>query len=97
MVIKSIENIASSSLIMAAMIDLGLFAYYLTLSSENIDALWNLPFIGTWLAAPIALFSLGAYLFYIKPKSKPMILISAIVFLVPVLLEWLTRNYMFIR
>jgi hypothetical protein len=97
MAIKSIENIASSSLILAAMIDLGLLAYYFTLSSENIDALWNLPFIGTWLAAPIAFFSLCAYLLFVKPRSKPMVLVSAIAFLVPVSLEWLTRNFMFIR
>ena len=95
MAIKSIYNIASSALILAAMIDIGLLIYYLTLSSENIDALWNLPFIGTWLAAPVALFSLIANLI-IEPKSKPMILASAMAFLVPVSLEWLTRNFMFI-
>jgi hypothetical protein len=97
MAIKSIENIASSSLILAAMIDLGLLAYYFTLSFDTIDALWNLPFIGTWLAAPAALFSLIAYLLFVKPISKSMILISAIAFLVPISLEWLTRNYIFIR
>lgn len=97
MAIKAIDNLASSALILAGMIDIGLLAYYLTLSFENIDALWNLPFIGTWLAAPIALFSLIANLLFVAPKSKPMILASAIAFIIPVSLEWLTRNYMFIR
>lgn len=96
MAIKAIYNHASSALILAAMIDVGLLAYYFTLSSENIDALWNLPFIATWLAIPVALFSLIANLF-IEPKSKSMILASAVAFIVPVALEWLTRNYMFIR
>ena len=97
MSIKAIDNFASSALGLAGMIDIGLLGYYLTLSSENIDALWNLPFIGTWLAAPIALFSLNAYLYRVKPRSQPMIITSLIAFLVPLSLEILTRNFIFIR
>jgi len=97
MAIKSIDNIATSFLVLATACDLGLLVYYFTLSSKNIDALWNLPFIVTWLVEPFAFFSLIVFLFFVKPRSYSMVLASAIAFVVPVSLEFLTRNYIFIR
>ena len=94
---KTIDHVASSALVWASMIDIGLLAYYLTLSSKDIDAMWNLPFIGTWLAALLALISLNAYMYKIKPKSKPLVLISTAALVVAVSLELLVRNHLFIR
>ena len=93
---KTTESLGMNSLVLAFMIDFGLLANYVTLSNDNIDAMWNLPFLLTWPAAFLALLSLVAFGLYVKPRSKGYISASVVAFVVAVSLELLTRNYLFI-
>lgn len=81
---------------MALLIDAGLILYYLTLSMDNIDALWQLPFL---LSYPAALFGVVSFLLYvtaIKPRRPLQVWLSLASLASPLLLLYLTQGYILI-
>ena len=100
--LRIIAFCAYSLLGLAAIIDLGLFAYYSRLSLDTIDALWNLPFILTWPAAFFSFlaFSLFLLLGFLTDKRSSHLVAGgmAIATLIcAVLLFCLTSGYIFMR
>jgi hypothetical protein len=94
---KAMKIVAVLVVFGAGTINLVLLLYYSTLTINNIDALWNLPFMLTWLTAPLSLLALLSFSYLVEPRKKSFVIASGLSFLIAVALEILTKNYIFLR
>ena len=89
------RRIAHCLLVIAIVIDCGLLAYYASLSLDNIDALWQMPFIFAYAAGVMAGLAL-LVLVSIRPRAWMFIYVAVFAIVIPVGLLRAVHDYVFL-